>query len=70
MGRPYPPSVAMKCFIIHSGLIAMNEASDLIDQRAPLTGARAFVWFAVIGAVLLAVLGAFAYVGGWLSPTA
>ncbi len=46
----------------------MNEASDLIDQRAPLTGARALVRFAVIGAVLLAVLGAFAYVGGWLSP--
>jgi catalase len=58
----------MKCFITHSGPIVMNEASDLIDQRAPLTGARAFVWFAVIGAVLLAVLGAFAYVGGWLSP--
>jgi len=58
----------MKCFIIHSGPIAMNETSDLIDQRAPLTGARARVRFAVIGAVLLAALGAFAYVGGWLSP--
>jgi catalase len=58
----------MKCFIIHSGLIVMNEASDLIDRRARLTGARALVRFAVIGAVLLAVLGAFAYVGGWLSP--
>ena len=46
----------------------MNEASDSIDQRAPLTGARALVRFAVIGAVLLAALGAFAYVGGWLSP--
>jgi catalase len=68
MDRPYPPSVAMKCFIVYFGLIAMNEASDLIDQRAPLTGARALVRFAVIGAVLLAVLGAFGYVGGWLSP--
>jgi len=58
----------MKCFIIHSGPIVMNEASDSIDQRAPLTGARALVRFAVIGAVLLAALGAFAYVGGWLSP--
>jgi catalase len=58
----------MKCFVIYFGLIAMNEASDLIDQRAPLTGPRALVRFAVIGAVLLAVLGAFAYVGGWLSP--
>jgi catalase len=46
----------------------MNEASDLIDQGAPLTGARALARFAVIGAVLLAVLGAFAYVGGWFSP--
>ena len=58
----------MKCFIIHSGPIVMNEPSDSIDQRAPLTGARALVRFAVIGAVLLAALGAFAYVGGWLSP--
>ncbi len=46
----------------------MNEASDLIDKRAPLTGARVLARYAVIGAVLLAVLGAFAYVGGWLSP--
>ncbi len=46
----------------------MNEPSDSIDQRAPLTGARALVRFAVIGAVLLAALGAFAYAGGWLSP--
>src|SRR6266851_4262629 len=48
--------------------MAMNEASDLIDKRAPLTGARVLARYAVIGAVLLAVLGAFAYVGGWLSP--
>ena len=45
----------------------MSEASDLIDKRAPLTGARVFARLAVIGAVLLAVAGAFAYTGGWLS---
>src|SRR5260370_41871725 len=50
------------------GRIPMNEPSDLIDKRAPLTGARALARFVVIGAVLLAALGAFAYVGGWLSP--
>jgi len=46
----------------------MNEVSGLIDKRAPLTGARALARFVVIGAVLLAVAGAFAYVGGWFSP--
>jgi catalase len=46
----------------------MTEVPDLIDKRAPLTGVRAFARFVVIGAVLLAVAGAFAYVGGWFSP--
>jgi catalase len=47
------------------GGIAMNEASD---KRAPLTGTRALARFVLIGAILLAVLAAFAYVGGWFSP--
>jgi catalase len=46
----------------------MTEVPDLVDKRAPLTGARALARFVVIGAVLLAVAGAFAYVGGWFSP--
>src|SRR6202165_5549049 len=46
----------------------MAEVSGLIDKRAPLTGARAFARLVVIGAVLSVVAGAFAYVGGWLSP--
>jgi catalase len=46
----------------------MHEVSDVIDKRAPLTGTRAFARYVVIGAVLLAAAGAFAYVGGWFSP--
>jgi hypothetical protein len=46
----------------------MTEVPDLIDKRATLTGVRAFARFVVIGAVLLAAAGAFAYVGGWFSP--
>jgi catalase len=46
----------------------MTEVPGLVDKRAPLTGAPALARFVVIGAVLLAVAGAFAYVGGWFSP--
>jgi catalase len=46
----------------------MTETPDLIGKDAPLTGARALARYALIGAVLLAVLAAFAYTGGWLSP--
>jgi catalase len=46
-----------------------NDRSSRFDrQRAPLTGAGALARLLVIGAVLVAVAGAFAYVGGWLSP--
>jgi catalase len=44
----------------------MNEAPD--TERAPLDGAAALARFALIGGVLLAVAGAFGYVGGWFSP--
>ena len=37
-------------------------------QGAPLKGAAALARFALIGVVLLAVAGAFGYVGGWFSP--
>jgi catalase len=46
----------------------MNATSDSTGKDAPLTGAAALLRFALIGAVLLAVLAAFAYTGGWLSP--
>ena len=46
----------------------MTEGPHLVAKRAPLTGARALARFVVIGAVLLAVAGAFASVGGWFSP--
>jgi catalase len=46
----------------------MNEGSDLINKRAPLTGTRAFARYVVIAAVLVAAAAAFAYVGGWFSP--
>jgi catalase len=44
----------------------MTEAPD--TQRTPLHGAAALARFALIGVVLLVVVGAFGYVGGWLSP--
>ena len=47
----------------------MNDPPDLINKAAPLSGARALARLALIGAVLLAAAGAFAYVGGWLSPS-
>lgn len=47
----------------------MNEAPDLLDKAAPLSGARALARLALIAAVLVAAAGAFAYVGGWLSPS-
>ena len=46
----------------------MNEISDLINKRAPLTGTRAFARYVVIAAVLVAAAAAFGYVGGWFSP--
>src|ERR1700678_3019409 len=46
----------------------MNEPPDLSTQRAPLEGAAALARFALIGVVLLVVVGAFGYVGGWFSP--
>jgi catalase len=46
----------------------MNGNPDLTVKGRPLTGAVALLRYAVIGAVLLAVLIAFAYTGGWLSP--
>src|SRR5580698_8796814 len=46
----------------------MNEPADLSTQRAPLKGAAALARFALIGVVLLVVVGAFGYVGGWFSP--
>jgi catalase len=47
----------------------MNEPADLSTQRAPLKGAAALARFALIGVVLLVVVGAFGYVGGWFSPS-
>jgi catalase len=47
----------------------MNEPPDLSTQRTPLEGAAALARFALIGAVLLVVVGAFGYVGGWFSPS-
>ena len=44
----------------------MNQAPD--TDRVPLDGAPALARFALIGVVLLAVVGAFGYVGGWFSP--
>jgi catalase len=44
----------------------MTEAPD--TQRAPLHGAAALARFALIGVVLLVVVAAFGYVGGWFSP--
>jgi catalase len=44
----------------------MTEAPD--TQRTPLHGAAALARFALIGVVLLVVVGAFGYVGGWFSP--
>jgi hypothetical protein len=43
----------------------MNEPPDLSTQRTPLEGAAAFARFALIGVVLLVVVGAFGYAGGW-----
>src|ERR1700733_8139219 len=47
----------------------MNEPPDLSTRRAPLKGATALVRFALIGVVLLIVVCAFGYVGGWFSPS-
>ena len=47
----------------------MNEPPDLSTRRAPLSSAAALVRFALIGVVLLVVVGAFGYVGGWFSPS-
>jgi catalase len=41
---------------------------DAAGNRGPVTGARAVARFVAIGAVLSAIVGAFAYVGGWFSP--
>jgi catalase len=46
----------------------MSATPDLTGKDEPLTGAGTLVRYAIIGAVLLAVLAAFAYTGGWLSP--
>src|ERR1700693_3165745 len=51
-----------------TGVDVMAEVPHLVDKRPPLTGARVLARFVFIGAVLVAVAGAFAYVGGWLSP--
>jgi catalase len=45
-----------------------NAIPDPNDKGGPLTGAAALLRFAVIGAVLFAVVAAFAYTGGWLTP--
>ena len=45
-----------------------NEPADSTTKRAPLDGAAALARLALIGAVLLVVVGAFGYVGGWFSP--
>jgi catalase len=47
----------------------MYETPDSIGKTAPLTGAGALARYALIGAVLLAGIAAFAYTGGWLSHT-
>jgi catalase len=46
----------------------MTEIPDSTGKDPPLTGAGTLARYAIIGAVLLAVLTAFAYTGGWLSP--
>ena len=46
----------------------MNGTPDSTRKNRPLTGAGTLARYAFIGAVLLAVVAAFAYTGGWLSP--
>jgi catalase len=46
----------------------LAEPSDPAAKDAPLTGGGALVRMAAIGMLLLLILVAFAYTGGWLSP--
>ena len=48
--------------------MTVNESPDSTQRESPITGIHALVRLGAIGVVLLAILGAFAYTAGWLSP--
>ncbi len=53
---------------IHSSVEPLGETGPMEKHPAPLTAGNVLARLAGIGVLLLAVVGAFLYLGGWFSP--